>query len=146
MSRKTLSDNEIRLILSNNDDLGEEELIPCNDSEVEDNVLHDDSDKSPSSDADSETNENDIQDYITSRDATKWSKVPHKSKGRTLKRNMLRQAPGLTRYSQELNTPLGAFQLLFSDKITDIIIECSEKKAAKLDHPEWKLEDGHLFY
>ena len=143
MSRKTLSDNEIRLFLSNNDDLGEEELIPCNDSEVEDNVLHDDSDKSPSSDADSETDENDIQeDYITSRDGTKWSKVPHKSKGRTLKRNMLRQAPGVTRHSQELNTTLDAF----SDKITDIIIECSEKKVAKLDHPEWKLEYGHLFY
>ena len=71
MSRKTLSDNEMRLLLSNNDDLGEEELIPCNDSEVEDNVLHDNSDTSASSDADSETKENDIQeDYITSTDGT----------------------------------------------------------------------------
>ena len=74
MSRKTLSDNEMRLLLSNNDYLGEEsdyELMPCNDSEVEDNVLHDNSDTSASSDADSETKENDIQeDYITSTDGT----------------------------------------------------------------------------
>ena len=74
ISRKTLSDNEMSLLLSNNDDLGEEsdeELKPCNDSEVEDNVLHDNSDTSASSDADSETEENDIQeDYITSTDGT----------------------------------------------------------------------------
>ena len=69
----------------------EEELIPCNDSEVEHNVLHDDSDTSASSDAESEKDENYIQEhYITSRDGTEWSKVPHKSKGRTLKRNKLR--------------------------------------------------------
>ena len=40
MSRRALSDDEIRLLLSKNDDLGEEELVPCNDSEVEDNVLN----------------------------------------------------------------------------------------------------------
>ena len=68
MSRKTLSDDKIRLILSNNDDSAEEseeELMPCKDSEVEDNVLHYDSDTSASSDADSETDENYIQEgYI----------------------------------------------------------------------------------
>ena len=31
MSRETLSENEISLLLSKNDDSGEEELIPCND-------------------------------------------------------------------------------------------------------------------
>ena len=58
----------------NRDDSGEEseeELIPCNDSEVEHNVLHDDSDTSASSDADSETDENNKHlENITSRDAT----------------------------------------------------------------------------
>ena len=56
ISRKMLSDDEIRLLLLNNDCSGEEseeELIPCNNSEVEHNVLHDDSDTSTSSDADS---------------------------------------------------------------------------------------------
>ena len=49
MSCKMLSDDEIRLILLNNDDSGEEseeELIPCNDSEVKHIVLHDDTDTS----------------------------------------------------------------------------------------------------
>ena len=82
MSRKTLSDDEIGLLLSNNNVSCEEELIPCNDSKVEDDMLHDDSDTTAASDADSETDENYIQeDYITSRDGKKWSKVPHKSKG-----------------------------------------------------------------
>ena len=63
MSRKTLSDDEIRLLLWNNED--------CNNSEVEDNVIHDDSNTS-SSEANLESDENYIQeDYITSRDGTK---------------------------------------------------------------------------
>ena len=88
MSRKILSDDEIRLLLLNNNDAGEgseEELIPCNDSEVEHNVIHDDSDTSASSGADSETDRNNKHlDNITSRYGAKLSNVPH---------NLLFQAP-----------------------------------------------------
>ena len=104
--------------MSNNYGLSEEELKPYNVMEVEANMLYDDSDTWASSELDSETDETYIQkDYITSRDGTKWWKIPHKSKGRTMKSSMLRQAPGLTRYTQQLNAPLNAFQLLFSDNM-----------------------------
>ena len=61
MSRKTLSDDEMRLLLLNNDDSGEKseaEFLPCNDSEVKHNMLHDDCDTWVSSEADSEGDEN----------------------------------------------------------------------------------------
>ena len=92
-------------------------------------MFHDDSDTPASSDANSEMDKNYIQeDYIIIRDGKKWSKFPHKSKVCTFKRNMLRQAPRLTRYSQELKSPLDAFQMLFSEKKKLILSTNVQKK------------------
>ena len=49
-------------------------------------------------------------------------------------------APGLTAISKNIVTPISAFQLLFDDSIFNVIIDCSEKKAAQLVHPERKLK------
>ena len=40
--------------------------------------------------------------------------------------------------------PISAFQLLFDDSIFNVITDCSEKKAAQLGHPEWKLKRESL--
>ena len=57
---------------------------------------------------------------------------------KTLRRNTLRVALGLTAISKNIDTPISVFQLLFDDSIFNVIIDCSEKKAAQLSHSEWK--------
>ena len=51
----------------------------------------------------------------------------------------MRVVPGHTNYSINITTSQNAFQLLFDDAILDIITKCLEKKAAQLNHPEWRL-------
>ena len=80
-----------------------------------------------------------LRKCLASRDGTKWSKNPPRNKGRIPRRNISRVVPGHTNYSKNITTPQNAFQLLFDDTILDIIIKCSEKKAAQLNHPKWRL-------
>ena len=58
----------------------------------------------------------------------------------TLIRNTLRLAV----ISKNIDTSISAFQLLSDDSIFDAIIDCSEKKAAQLSYPEWKLKRESL--
>ena len=53
-------------------------------------------------------------------------------------------ALGLTAISKNIDTPTSVFQLLFDDSIFNVIIDCFEKKAAQLGHPEWKLKRESL--
>ena len=53
-------------------------------------------------------------------------------------------ALGLTAISKNIDTPTSVFQLLFDDSIINVIIDCFEKKAAQLGHPEWKLKRESL--
>ena len=146
MSRKSLSDNQIGEVLNSLADLEvdcEEELICDEDSEEEGKLLSNEDDSSFSS-SEENSDEYDDDDYITSRDRTKWRKTPPSAQRRTVKRNTLRVAPGLTDISKNIDTPLSAFQLLFDDSILNMIIDCSEKKAAQLGHSERKLERESL--
>lgn len=142
-SKKKISDSKIAAILAESDnDLSDEsgkEFTDEEDSEVEDNVSYDEDSSSSSSSESGSESEEDVHEYITSRDGTKWTKKSPNNRGRRLQRNTLRVAPGLTNYSKNIITPLNAFQLLFDDEILDIIIKYSEQKAEQLNHPEWKL-------
>lgn len=147
MSRKLLSDKEIGELMNDLSDLevdSEEELICDENSEVEDQVLSSREEDSSSSSSEDISDEHDDDESIQSRDGTNWRKSPPSSKRRTLKRNTLRVAPGLTDLSKNIDTPISAFRLLFDDSILNMIIHCSEKKAAQLGHSEWKLETESL--
>ena len=115
----------------------EEELI-CNEDSEEDNILPIEDDSSSSS-YEEDSDEYDEEDYPTSRDGTQWRETSLSAQRRTLIRITLREAPGLTVISKNTDTPISAFQRLFDDSIFNVIIDCSEKKAAQLGHPEWKL-------
>ena len=79
MSRKSLCDKQISKVLDSLADLevdSEEELICDEDSEEEeDNILPNEDDSSSSSYGE-ESDEYDDEDYITSRNGTKWGKLP----------------------------------------------------------------------
>ena len=142
MARKNPTDEEIVELLQKLDEEtvdSEEEIVPHEDSEPEDRMPIDESDSASSSLNSEEESAEFEDDYITSRDGTKWTKNPPRNKGRIPRRNILRIVPGHTNYSKNIATPLNAFQLLFDDAILDIIMKCSEKKAAQLNHPEWRL-------
>ena len=146
MSRKCLSEHQISEMLKDLDDMevdSEEELIDNEDSENEDNVLPDEEDSDSSYEEDADEYE-DNDNFMTSRDGTKWRKTGPLSQQRTLRRNTLLKALGLTGISRNIDTPISAFHLLFDENINSIIITCSEKKAAQLGHPEWKLKRESL--
>ena len=74
------------------------ELICDEDSEEDDNILLNEADSSSSSYKE-DSDEYDDKDYITSRDGTKlWKTFPFAHR-RTLRRNTLQVAPGLTAIS-----------------------------------------------
>ena len=119
-------------------EIDSEEKIIC-DEDSEDNILPNEDD-SCSSSYEKDSDEYNEEDYITSRDGTQWRKTSPSAQRRTLIRNTLRVAPGLTVISKNVDKRISVFQLLFDDSIFSVIIDCSEKKAAQLGHPEWKLK------
>ena len=146
MSRKSLCSKQISEVLDSLANLevdSEEELICDEDSEEKDNILPNEDDSS-SSTYEEDSDEYDDEDYITSRNGTKWRKTSPSAQRKTLRRNTLRVASGLTAISKNIDTPISAFQLPFDDSIFNVIIDCSEKKAVQLGHPEWKLKRESL--
>ena len=120
----------------------EEELI-CNEDSEEGNILPNEDD-SCSSSYEEDSDECDEENYIISRDGTQWRETSPSAQRRTLIRNTLRVAPGFAAISKNVDTRISAFQLLSDDSIFNVIIDCSEKKAAQLGHPEWKLKRESL--
>ena len=146
MSGKSLKNNQIGEVLNSLADLevdSGEELI-CDEDSEEDKLLSNEGD--PSSSSSEENSDEYDDDYITSRDGTKWRKTPPSAQQKTLKRNILRVAPELTDISKNIDTPQSAFQLLFDDSVLNMMIDCSEKKATHLGHSEWKFERESLEY
>ena len=142
MARENLNDAEIVKLLQKFDQEiveSEEEIITHDDSEHEDGMSIDESDSASSSLSSKKESAECENDYFTSRNGTKWSKNPPCNKGRIPRRNILRVVPGHKNYSKNITTPQNAFQLLFDDAILDIIIKCPKKKAAQLNHPDWRL-------
>ena len=86
----------------------EEELVCDEDSEEEDNILPNENDSSSFS-YEEDSDEYDDKDYITSRDGTKWRKTSPSAQRRTLRRNTIRVAPGLTSISKNIDTPISPF-------------------------------------
>ena len=120
-----------------------EERICDEDSEEEGNILPNEDDSSSSS-YEEDSDKYDNEDYIISRDGTQWRKTFPFAQRRTLIRNTLPVAPGLTFIIKNIDTPISAFQILFDDSIFNVIIDCSEKKVGQLGHPEWKLKKESL--
>ena len=146
----SLNDDQIRAILDAADDElsdgSEEDFISGDDSETEDanpSLLEEISSSSDSDEYDDQT-ENSNVNVVTSRDGTNWSKIAPPKNCRRSACNTLLKAPGLTNYSKNIDTPLSAFKLLFDNTILDIIINCSEKKAAQLNFPDWRLSKDLL--
>ena len=147
MSRKSLCDKQTSKVLDSLADLevdSEEELI-CdkNAEEEEDNILPNE-DGSSSSSYEDDSDEYEDEDYITSRHGTHWRKTSLSAKRRTLIRNTLGVTPGLTVINENKDMPISAFQLPLDDSILNVIRDCSEKKAAQLGHPKWKLKRESL--
>ena len=115
----------------------------CDEDSEEDNILPNEDDSSSSS-YEEDSDEYNDEDYITSRDGIQWGKTSPSAQRRTLIRNTLGVAPGLAVISKNINTPISTFHLLLHDSIFNVIIDCSEKKAAQLDHLEWKLKRESL--
>ena len=118
MSRKFLCDKQIGKILDSLANLevdSEEELI-CDEDSKEVNILPNEDDSSSSS-YEEDSDEYDDENYLTSRDGAQWRKTFPSAQRRTLIRNTLREAPGLAVISQNIDTPISAFQLLFDDSI-----------------------------
>ena len=80
----------------------EEELIDNQDSENEDNVLPDEEDSASSYEEDGDEYE-DNDNFMSSRDGTKWRKTAPSSRRRTLRRNTLLKVPGLTEFSRDID-------------------------------------------
>ena len=105
MSRKSLCDKQINKVFDSLADLevdSEEELIYVKDSEEEDNILPNENDSSSFSYKE-DSDEYDDEDYIISRDGTKWRKTSSSAKQRTLRQNTLRVASGLTAISKNID-------------------------------------------
>ena len=118
MSRKFLCDKQIGKILDSlaNLEVDSEEELLCNEDSEEDNILPNEDDFSSSS-YEEDSDEYDDEDYLTSRDETQWRKTSPSTQRKTLIRNTLREASGLTVISKNIDTPISAFQLLFDDSI-----------------------------
>ena len=132
MSRKYLTDKEIVQVLDTLADSevdSEEEPVCGEDSETEDNILPNEDDSSSSSYEEDcqDSDEYDDDDCLTSRDGTRWKRTSPSAQQKSLRRNILRVAPGLTAISKNIDTPISAFQLLFDDSIVNLIIDCSGK-------------------
>ena len=87
MSGKSLCYKQISEVLDSLADLevdSEEELI-CDEDSEEDNILPNEDD-SFSSSYEEDSDEYDDEDYITSRDGTKWRKTSPSAQRRTLRR------------------------------------------------------------
>ena len=87
MSGKSLCYKQISEVLDSLADLevdSEEELI-CDEDSEEDNILPNEDDSSSSS-YEEDSDEYDDEDYITSRDGTKWRKTSPSAQRRTLRR------------------------------------------------------------
>ena len=98
MSHKSLCDKQISKVLDSLADLevdSEEVRICDEDSEEEESILPN-KDNSSSSSYEEDSDEYDDEDYITSRNGTKCRKTSPSTQRRTLRRNTLRVAPGLT--------------------------------------------------
>ena len=108
------------------------------DSEEDSILPNEDNFSSPSYEKD--LDEYDGEDYITSRDGTQWRKTFPSAQRRILIRNTLRLAHGFTVISKNIVSPISAFQLLSDNSIFNVVIDCSEKKAAQLGHPKSELK------
>ena len=87
MSRKSLSEYQIRKVLD--EELGDdsEEKTICNENLEEYKLFSDESDSSSSS-FEEDSDEYDDDEYITSRDGTKWRKTPPSISRRTLQQKL----------------------------------------------------------
>ena len=111
MSLNLLCDKQISEVLDSSADLevnSEEELICDKDSEEKENILPNENNSSFFS-YEEGSDEYDEEDYITSRDGTQWRKTSSSAQRKTLIRNTLRVAPGLTVISKSIDTPRSAF-------------------------------------
>ena len=73
----------------------------------------------------------------------RWNKLVKElapDRGCRLQCNTLTQAPGLTNYRKNFKISLEAFQLLFTNKISQIIMTIRKQSySLQLNHTEWKL-------
>ena len=128
MSRKYLTDKERVQVLDTLADSevdSEEELVCGEDSETEDNILPNKDDSSSSSYEEDcqDSDEYDDDDCLTSGEGTRWRRTFPSAQQKTLRRNILRVAPGLTAISKNIDTLISAFQLLFDDSILTLIMK-----------------------
>uniref|UniRef100_A0A1B6DAX7 PiggyBac transposable element-derived protein domain-containing protein n=1 Tax=Clastoptera arizonana TaxID=38151 RepID=A0A1B6DAX7_9HEMI len=108
--------------------------VQCSDDESEDNleVLDDGSDSEQSGEED---NFNQIvgPEYTGKNNITKWNVHCPSQSRRTRAFNLIRRLPGVTSAVQ-LETPLSAWMLFFTDEILNDVLICTNQRIDKVRH------------